>query len=235
VIPLVSREVQLANATSLANASIRSPLARLLHALNQPLTGLQCSMEVALASPRTLEQYAQGLREGLELTARMRTLVEAIREVADGESEHAEETETADLKIVVREVLDELWPAAEVNGVRITLDCSSDFSLLAGVGGRRLSSLIFRTVEAVLSLAERGSALEVAIGSGGDSAADGVRFRVGWHAGLPSAEFSRPELGLLVAQAGWERRDAKWGRERAGNLETVTVSLPSISVSNRNS
>jgi hypothetical protein len=48
VIPLVSREVQLANATSLANASIRSPLARLLHALNQPLTGLQCSMEVAL-------------------------------------------------------------------------------------------------------------------------------------------------------------------------------------------
>jgi hypothetical protein len=41
---------------------------QLLHGLNQPLTGLQCSMEVALAAPRTVEYYTQRLREGLELT-----------------------------------------------------------------------------------------------------------------------------------------------------------------------
>ncbi len=29
----------------------RSPLAHLLHALNQPLTGLECSLELAVAGP----------------------------------------------------------------------------------------------------------------------------------------------------------------------------------------
>jgi hypothetical protein len=59
----------------------------LLHALNQPLTGLQCSMEVALASPRPIEYHVPRLREGLDLTERMRSLVDAIREVADGGKE----------------------------------------------------------------------------------------------------------------------------------------------------
>jgi len=71
----------------------RSPLAQLLHALNQPLTGLQCSMEVALGRPRTNEEYVQGLRQGLELTGRMRALVQAIREVAEVEEAEVEEME----------------------------------------------------------------------------------------------------------------------------------------------
>jgi signal transduction histidine kinase len=235
VIPIASSEAQPArNAASPAKPEMRGPLAQLLHALNQPLTGLQCSMEVALASPRTNEQYIQGLREGLELTGRMRALVEAIREVADGEEQKSEEPET-DFKTVLREVLDELWSVAEVNGVRIALDCSSNFSVLVRAGERRLSSLVFRTLESALSLAERGSALRIEIGSGSDAAADGVWIRVCWHAGSRLAEFSRPELGLLVARAGWERVNAKWERERTGNLETVTVGLPSISASNGNS
>ncbi len=64
----------------------RSPLERLLHGLNQPLTGLQCSMEVALASPRSVEYYVERLRDGLALTERMRALVEAMREVVDVEA-----------------------------------------------------------------------------------------------------------------------------------------------------
>jgi hypothetical protein len=37
----------------------RSPLVQLLLALNQPLTGLQCSMEVALASGRSMTPILQ--------------------------------------------------------------------------------------------------------------------------------------------------------------------------------
>ena len=59
----------------------RSPLAHLLHALNQPLTGLQCSLELALASPRRREEYVRTLREGLQLIERMRILVEGVREL----------------------------------------------------------------------------------------------------------------------------------------------------------
>jgi hypothetical protein len=35
----------------------RRPLAHLLHALNQPLTGLQCSLELAAADLRRPEEY----------------------------------------------------------------------------------------------------------------------------------------------------------------------------------
>jgi hypothetical protein len=229
VIPIASIEAQLArNTASPAKPGMRSPLVQLLHALNQPLTGLQCSMEVALASPRTLEQYAQGLRAGLELTARMRALVEAIREVADGEEDSAEEPETANLKIVLREVVNDLGPVAEANGTCITLDCSADRSLWVRVGRRRLSSLVFRTLESAQSLTERGSGLRIEMGGG--SAGDSAWIRICWQGGPRPAECSRAELGLLVAQAGWERGDAKWERERTGDTETVTVSLPSISL-----
>jgi signal transduction histidine kinase len=210
---------------------MRRPLAQLLHALTQPLTGLQCALEVALAAPRSPEQYIQGLYEGLKLTGRMRGLVEAIREVVDGEEEKAGEPETAEFQTVLREALDELWPVAEVNGIRITLDCSSDLSWLVRAGRQRLSSLVFRTLESALSLAERGSGLRIEMGTGADAGAEGAWIRVCWQAGSRSAEFSRPELGLLVAQAGWERVDAEWERERTGNLETVTVRLPNISAS----
>lgn len=235
MIPIAFREARpQPDAVSTAKPGMQSPLAHLLHALNQPLTGLQCSMEVALASPRTNEQYIQGLREGLELTGRMRALVAAIREVADGEEQKRDEPET-DFKTVLREVLDELWSVAEVNGVRIALDCSSNVSLLVRAGQRQLSTLVFRTLESALSLAERGSTLRIEMGGGAEDVADEAWVRICWHAGLRSAEFSRPELGLLVARAGWERVNAKWERERTGNLETVTVGLPGISASNGNS
>jgi hypothetical protein len=96
-----------------------------------------------------------------------------------------------------------------------------------------MSSLVFRTLEAALNLAERGSALRIEMSGGADFAGDRAWLRICWHAGMRSAECSRPELGLLVAQAGWERGDAKWERERTANLETVIVRLPSVSASNR--
>lgn len=232
---------------------IRSPLGRLLHALNQPLTGLQCAMEVALASPRTNEQYVQGLREGLELTERMRALVEAIREVAEGEEEDRKEedgeekvggeeekkaqgVETVDLKILLREVLEDLKPVAEVKSVRVTLDCGAASSLGLRAGRERLGILVFRCVESILSLADAGSALQIDAGGAPEEKEKDkdkdkeAWIRLRWHAASPGPEFSRTELGLLVAQAGWERAGAKWERERAESQETVTVRLPRVPV-----
>jgi hypothetical protein len=222
---------------TLVEAEARSPLERLLHALNQPLTGLQCAMEVALASPRTAEQYVQGLREGLELTERMRALVGAIREVLDGAQEQEagekssdQSVEAIDLKALLREVLEDLKPVAEAMGVRVTLDCSGASSLALVAGRRRLGGVAFRCVESILSLADAGSGLQI---DAGDEPPEKIEIkskmnwiRLRWHAGSLGPEFSRAELGLLVAQAGWERAGAKWERERTKNLETVIVRLP---------
>jgi C4-dicarboxylate-specific signal transduction histidine kinase len=226
---------------------LRSPLAQLLHALNQPLTGLQCSMEVALATPRTPEQYVHGLHEGLRLTERMRALVEAIREVADAEADGGPEQETTELKTkelkttelknLLRETVDDLEPVAEMKDVRLTLDVSSIVSsasppLAVRVGRPRLAALLFRLLDSALSLAQRGTALRIET----DSAPNQVRIRIRWHAEGLGASFSRPELGLVVARAGFERAGAEWERERSEgeDLEMVTIGLAGISISQRN-
>jgi len=213
----------------------RSPLAQLLHALNQPLTGLQCSMEVALAMPRTPEQYVRGLREGLELTERMRALVEAIREVTDldeekdndkdKDEEKNKKLEITELTTVLRETLDDLAPVSEVKSVRVAFDSHAAFPLPVRAGRRKMASTVFRFLESVLTLAARGSVLLIETGGAPEEA----WFRVRWHMGrLPSA-FTRPELGLMVAQAGLERVGAVWQRERSETQETVTVRLPCVS------
>jgi hypothetical protein len=198
----------------------RRPLAQLLHALNQPLTGLQCSMEVALASPRTPEQYVQGLREGLQLTERMRELVQAIREVVDVQTAKDEELETVEWKTLLREVLDDLEPVAGAKSVRIVLEWNAATCLAVRAGRRRLTALVFQCFESVLSLAAPGTELQIVTGAG---AASGIR--VCWQGERAASVLSRPELGLLVAQAGWERLGAEWQRERTENREAVSVRM----------
>jgi hypothetical protein len=202
----------------------RSPLAQLLHALNQPLTGLQCSMEVALATPRTPDQYVRCLREGLELTERMRALVEALREVADVGEEKNERQETIELKALLRETVEDLKPVAEVKNIRITLDGAGTSAVAVSTGRRTIAGAVFRFLESALSLAARDNGLLVETGS----EPAGAWVRVRWHMGRTSSAFSRPELGLLVARASLERTGAVWLRERSETFETVTVRLPKV-------
>jgi len=212
-------------------AAGRSPLTQLLHALNQPLTGLQCSMEVALTAPRSPEQYVQGLRDGLVLTGRLRALVEALREVVDGEADGqgkgSAEPETTEWQGVIWEAVDDLRPVAEMKNVRILVDSffSSSCSGWA-VKARRaqLASGVFRTLESVLALATSGSALQVAGGFGSNE----VWFRIQWQGCGEASQpgLSRPELGLLIAQARLERTGAAWEREGTEDGERLTVRLP---------
>jgi signal transduction histidine kinase len=198
-------------------------LAQLLHALSQPLTGLQCSMEVTLASPHPSERYVQCLREGLEFTERMRALVEAIREVTDAEQEN-KQTENVDLKSALRDAVEGLVPVAKSKSVDLVLNCALPEVLSVKAERGRITRAVFRLLEAGLTLAERGSVLRVETGG----APSGGWVRVRWQGEAPAAS-SRPELGLLMAQAGCERDGAEWKRERRENIESVTVHLPAWS------
>ncbi|MFZ0536625.1 MAG: hypothetical protein WA261_05165 [Candidatus Sulfotelmatobacter sp.] len=234
----------------------RSPLAQLLHALNQPLTGLQCAMEVALARPRTVEQHVLGLRESLALTERMRGLVEAIREVAEMEEADIASREgqtrgweTGELENVLREAAEDLRPVAAEKNVRIALDFSgapaafpqsitrphsSSRQSLSGQSSFAQSSfsqswfapVMFRLLDSALSLAESGTVVQMQ-----GRMEKEIWFRVQWQAAAPRCESSRPELGLLIAQAWLERCGAEWQREQNGDLTVLTVawraSLPS--------
>ncbi len=199
----------------------RSPLAHLLHALNQPLTGLQCSLELATSGPRTAEQYARTLREGLELTGRMRILVEALRELADTDTLDSRSTQPFLLNELLREVAESLRPVAECNGATLVLESLDLLPVHADRG--LVAAMMFRWIEATLSLASQGSDLRVAAVK--DTAC--ARISISWNAG-PRPEhspFSRPELGLLIAQAVWERLGGEWRHVRHETEETCTARL----------
>ena len=214
-----------------AKLTERSPLQQLLHALNQPLTGLQCSMEVALASPRTVDQYARGLREGLELTDRMRALVGAIREVTDMEEKtnaprNHEGWSIADLSAILKTTLDDLAPVAEVKSVRVEFEHNgAGTSALATAKRRTLETAIFRLLESGLGAAALGGALSIELGARAENtkAADWLRLR--WQAGWPPSVAWRAEIGLLMSQAGFEQLGAAWERHCSGAMEMVTIRL----------
>ncbi len=200
----------------------RSPLAHLLHALNQPLTGLQCSLELAVAGPRRTEEYIRTLREGLELTARMRILVEAIRELADTQPPDAQELEPFQLDTLLRDTVDDLRPVADTQRVHLLLVNNAPLPVRAA--RRSLATLTFRFLESALSLTQEGSTLRIVATPEPEHAA----LVVSWNQGpLPEhSPFSRQELGLLLAQAGWERAGAEWTHSRAERMQTCSVRLP---------
>jgi hypothetical protein len=225
-----------AAATEVARAKVtgRTPLEQLLHALNQPLTGLQCSMEVALAAPRTLEQYVRGLQDGLELTDRMRALVGAIREVTDMEDKknavrNHEEWSIADVNTVLRTALDDLAPVAEVKGVRVEFErngvgtCEGTSAMVAQ--RRVLETAAFRLFESALASAVTDSTLCIALGGDGGNPKMADWLRTSWHAGSPPSVVWRAEIGLLVSQASFEQLGAAWERKCSGAIETVTIRL----------
>jgi hypothetical protein len=225
-----------AAATEVAPGKVtgRTPLEQLLHALNQPLTGLQCSMEVALAAPRTLEQYVRGVRDGLELTDRMRTLVGAIREVTDMEDKknavrNHEAWSVADVTTVLQTTLDDLAPVAEVKNVRVAFErigagCCEGASVIAQQR-RILETAAFRLFESALASAVTDTTLCIAIGGEGGNPKTADWLRTSWHAGSPPSVAWRAEIGLLVSQASFEQLGAAWERQCSGAMETVTIRL----------
>jgi signal transduction histidine kinase len=201
----------------------QTALAHLLHALNQPLTGLQCSLELAAAAQRSTEQYVRTLREGLALTARMRILMEALRELTGAHCAPREET-ISDLHLdaLLAECIDELRPVAEDKRVRFQVAIAG----LLPIQARRnyLATILLRTLGSAVSLCREASDLPVEAAAEGDHAS----VRISWTPG-PEPEFSpfsRPELGLVIAQAAWESSGGHWADIRHENRQICALQFP---------
>lgn len=203
-------------------ATTRSPIAHLLHALNQPLTGLQCSLELASVGVRPQAEYAQTLRESLQLVSRMRVLVEALRELVDSSEPALRNVGTFQLDDLVREITDDLLPVAESQGSKICVQIGAPIPVRAD--RRRLAAHMFRFVESALSMTRVGASLEIEGRALGNQACVSVSWQKGDDLSL--SPFSHPELGLQVARAGWEREGATWTECCQENTQTCTVHLP---------
>jgi hypothetical protein len=197
-------------------------LDQLLHALNQPVAGLQCSLEVALSAPRTGEQYARILREGLELTERVRALVGAIGEVVYGQEESDDSSDRFALVPLLEKVIEELLPVAEARGVQLAADFSAASASELSVDRSRFAAALLRLIESILSLAKARTTVQLTVAGHPDE----VCLQIQWTGENAGGPLSLAELGLLVAQAACERSGAQWERKPMAGLETITIRFP---------
>jgi C4-dicarboxylate-specific signal transduction histidine kinase len=196
-------------------------LAHLLHALNQPLTGLQCSLELASSVPRSSEQQVRTLREGLALTARMRVLVEALRELVRS-SELADAVSGLRLDRELADCVEQLRPVAADRGVEFHL--KNRHALPIQADRNRIGTVLLRTLSAALTLCQAASIVSIGAAAEDDSAV----VTISW---IPDrapefSPFSRPELGLVIAQAAWESSGGRWLELREQNRHTCTLQWP---------
>jgi hypothetical protein len=148
--------------------------------------------------------------------------VEAIRELTDGKPENPDEDDTLRLDALLRETTDDLRPVATALGVHLVVAPEPPLSVR---GGRsHLGQLMFRVLESALSLTRAGSEFRITARREPEHAV----LELSWSEAPPPAlsPFSRAELGLLVARAGWENIGAQWTGTRAANTQACEIRLP---------
>ena len=159
----------------------------------------------------------------MELVSRMRDLVEALREVVQ-----AQETQTGTFALfhldsLVSEVAVELEPIAAAESVRLIVLNSTPLPVHSH--RVRVQRLVFRTLDSILSLTRKQREMQVATVQEEDHACLMVT-STGGPAATSAAPFSRPELGLLVAQAGWEAMGATWSLRASGEDQNLVIRMP---------
>jgi hypothetical protein len=213
-------------------ASPFSPLPVLLHELNQPLTGLQCSLELATVGSRTPQQYISVLHQSLDLVARMRMLVEAVREVSDLEPGVSSQPEAIALDFLLRGTVDDLRPVAESRKLHIDVDGNSfPHSCLVQ---RSVTATLFRIIDSVLSLAVSHSIVRVHLRTLDQHAAvliswmdeKKIHEKMAENTETGRLRLSPPALGLLVARACWQRAGGQWNAEFSPANHSLTLLLP---------
>jgi hypothetical protein len=77
----------------------REYLSEAFHSLSQPLTALQCGLELSIAVPRSQKEYERRIGEGLQSAGSLREMMSALRELVEAEDsgEDAKEIELGEL------------------------------------------------------------------------------------------------------------------------------------------
>jgi hypothetical protein len=113
---------------------------------------------------------------------------------------------------------------ADAKGVRFCTEMSTGLQVFAN--RRRLASLLFRLLESVLSLCEENSDLHLTAAIQNDRAC----LTFSWTPGPPPrhSPFSPSELGLLLAQAGWQQAGAKCIVQYSPNVQACTIVMERV-------
>jgi len=205
-------------------------MAQLLHALNQPVTGLQCSLELAVARPRARDDYIRVLQDGLELTARIRILLKAARELVEIQRQRVENREIVLLNELLEMTVNDLIPVAEQQGVSVRMACPAALPVKADRVA--ISALMFRFLEAVLSLTAENRLLQILASTNRGFACLVVQWQPASNA--KQNPLSEAALALAISEAGWKQAGAECEHSRTNQLETCSLRMPLATSSQTN-
>ena len=143
---------------SIAARERRELVSDLFHGLNQPLTTLRCSLELALAKPRTGEQYRKILSRGIEDAEQVAWFSTGIRELLEAD-DPGDECQTLALSGSLQEVVRDLLPLAELAGVKLSCNCISSYEIR--FEPQRFRQALFRVLELGLETSRGGTVANI--------------------------------------------------------------------------
>lgn len=168
----------------------------LFHALAQPLTGLRCSLEVALRRPAlSAEEARSSLEQALQATERLYQSVLFVRQLAD--AERTPPLGRVRLDQALRELHNEILPIGENLEVELSLEAPDDIEILASA--ENLSRALFLVADFALRELRAEESLSFAVLRHGASA----RLRIERHCDRDLSGFELPRgFDIPPAQRG---------------------------------
>jgi heavy metal sensor kinase len=124
------------------------------HELRTPLAALQAIVSVTRERPRSAGEYEQALDDVDGETARLRTLVENLLELARGDAERLAEREPIDVSGLLRDVCASLEVLTDDKG--LTLTCEVEDGLAVEGDGDALVRLFVNVVDNAIKYTDEG-------------------------------------------------------------------------------
>ncbi len=151
-----------------AGAGEQGLIGELFHALNQPLTTLQISLELSLQQPRSEAEYQQTLRRALRQAREIARLTSGIRDLVQA-GDPGPRRQVLSVEDFLREIAADLQPVAESKQVRLSLRGRLDGTV--SMEPQRLRQALFSLLEFALDRSRAGA---VAIIEAGESESESV-------------------------------------------------------------
>ncbi len=172
----------------------RSFVSEIFHELSQPLTAVQCRLELALRRDETVEQLRETIETVLENAERMRQRLLLLRSINDS-TEAGNDHDTTDLNDLLRELQETFDPLFEAEEKNLAISSPSQTVLVRGNRGRLMQAL-FYFLEYLFRYAKPHSTVEVTLSSQGPIAAG---LRIAAESSLPVglSEDGKQELNSL--------------------------------------
>lgn len=134
-----------------------------LHLLSQPLTALRGSLELALLTESSAEEYRRNLEESLALANHLAGLIRSLRRLIELET-HPEVSKTVPLKALVEKAAQDLRGMAESRNVGLAIQADAACNVEAGPETMRQVAL--KAIHHAIDRSPAGKVVGISLASG---------------------------------------------------------------------